>query len=119
MSSITYRYEQNYSFIKKGIKHTIKENVIDGNKGLTVMYLEKKGDDFYKIYIKEMEKDKFEVIEKIGEQEQPKQMISEKDLLKTLKKHKLETIINYISNERGTYKGKKVSKKAIKISGYN
>ena len=35
-----------------------------------------------------------------------------------LKTHKLETIINYIYKERGTYKGKKVSKKVIKIAGY-
>jgi hypothetical protein len=118
MSSITYRYEQNYSFIKKGIKHTIKESVIDGAKGMTVMFLEKKGEDFYKMYVKEIEKDKFEIIEKKGEEEQPKETISEKDLLKLLKKYKLDTIINYISNERGTYKGKSVSKKAIKLAGY-
>ena len=31
MSGVTYRYEQSYSFMKKGIKHTIRENVIDGN----------------------------------------------------------------------------------------
>jgi len=61
MSSITYRYEQNYSFVKKGIKHTIKESVIDGSKGLSLVFLEKKGEDFYKMYAKETEKDKFEV----------------------------------------------------------
>ena len=118
MSGVTYRYEQSYSFMKKGVKHTIKESVIDGNKGLSVMFLEKKGDEFYKMYVKEIEKDKFELVEKKGEQEQPVQMINEKDLMKMLKQHKLETIINYISKERGTYKGKKVSKKAIKIAGY-
>jgi hypothetical protein len=104
--------------MKKGIKHTIKENVIDGDKGLTVMFLEKKGEEFYKVYIKETEKDKFEVVEKKGEKEEPVQTVSEKDVLKMLKTHKLETIINYITKERGTYKGKKVSKKAIKIAGY-
>jgi hypothetical protein len=118
MSGVTYRYEQSYSFMKKGVKHTIKENVIDGSKGLTIMFLEKKGDEFYKMYAKEVEKDKFEVVEKKGEEEQPKQMVSEKDLLKMLKAHKLETISNYMTKERGTYKGKKVSKKAIKIAGY-
>ena len=118
MSGVTYRYEQSYSFMKKGVKHTIKESVIDGNKGLSVMFLEKKGDEFYKMFVKEIEKDKFELVEKKGEEEQPAQTINEKDLMKMLKQHKLETIINYISKERGTYKGKKVSKKAIKIAGY-
>ena len=118
MSGVTYRYEQNYSFMKKGIKHTIKETVIDGVKGLSVMFLEKKGDDFYKLYVKETEKDKFELSEKKGNDEQPKQNINEKELLKLLKSHKLETILNYINKERGTYKGKKVSKRAIKIAGY-
>jgi hypothetical protein len=118
MSSITFRYEQNYSFVKKGIKHTIKESVIDGTKGITIMFLEKKGDEFYKMYVKEIEKDKFEIIEKKGEDEQPKETISEKELIKLLKKYKLDTIINYLSNERGTYKGKQVSKKVIKLAGY-
>jgi hypothetical protein len=118
MSSVTYRYEQSYSFTKKGIKTTIKESVIDGSKGLSVIFLEKKGDEFYKLYAKETEKDKFEITEKKGEVEQPSQNVNEKDLLKMLKTHKLETIINYITKERGTYKGKKVSIKAIKLSGY-
>jgi hypothetical protein len=118
MSSITYRYEQNYSFVKKGIKHTIKESVIDGSKGLSLVFLEKKGEEFYKMYAKETEKDKFEVSEKKGEKEEPVKTVSEKELIKMLKEHKLDTIINFITKERGTYKGKKVSKKAIKISGY-
>ena len=118
MSGVTYRYEQSYSFMKKGVKHIVKENVIDGIKGLSIMFLEKKGDNFYKIYVKEVEKNKFEVAEKKDEDEKPKKIIDEKELIKMLKTHKLETIINYISKERGTYKGKKVSKKVIKIAGY-
>jgi hypothetical protein len=118
MSGITFRYEQSYSFMKKGIKHTIKENVIDGPKGVTIMFLEKKGDEFYKMYAKEVEKDNYEVAEKKGETEQPLRNVNEKELIKMLKEHKLDTIVNYMTKERGTYKGKKVSKKAIKISGY-
>lgn len=108
MSGVTYRYEQNYSFKKKGVPHTIKENVIDGNKGLTVLFLEKKGDDFYKIYAKEIKNDEFEITEKVGETEKPSQTVDEKGLIKMLKTHNLGTIINYISKERGTYKGKKI-----------
>lgn len=118
MSSVTFRHEDVKSFKKNGIKNTIKEKIIDGATGLTIMYLEKKGDDFYKLYVKELEKDKFEITEKKGEVEEPKTIISEKNLLKMLKTHKLENMINYISNDRGTYKGKKVSKKIIKIKGY-
>jgi len=118
MSSVTYRYEQSYSFLKKGVKHSIKEQVIDGAKGLSVMYLEKKGEEFYKFYVRETEKDKFELTEKKGEVEQAPKIISEKDLLKMLKEKKLEAILNYVTKERGSYKGKKVSKKALKIKGY-
>jgi len=117
MSQVTYRYEQNYSFQKKGVKHTVKEQVIDGSLGLTVMYLEKKGDEFYKLYAKETEKEKFELKEKKGEKEEDK-VITLKDLLKMLKDKKLDTIINYINKERGTYKGKEVSAKVIKLKGY-
>jgi len=118
MSGITYRYDQSFSFLKKGEKNTVKESVIDGPKGLTVIFLEKKGEEFYKIYVKEIEKNKYEITEKINETENEKQFIDEKELLKILKNHKLDIVINYITKERGTYKGKKVSQKAIKISGY-
>jgi hypothetical protein len=119
MSSVTYRYEQSYSFLKKGIKHTIREQVIDGSKGLSVMFLEKKGDEFYKMYAKETEKDKFEVEEKKNETEEPIKTISEKELLKVLSSKKLDAIVNYITKERGTYKGKKITKKALKVKGYD
>lgn len=119
MSAVKFRYDQNYSFIKKGIKHTIKENVIDGDKGLSVMFLHKQGEDsFYKLYAKEVEKDKYEIIEKNNEIEEAPITINEKELLKKLKDRKLETIINYINKDRGTYKGTKVSKVAIKLKGY-
>jgi len=123
-STVTYRYEQSYAFKKKGVKHSIKEQVIDGAKGLTVMYLEKTGDDFYRMYAKEDENNKnsFELEEKKGEADEPKRTINEKELLKLLKDRKLETMINYITKERGTYKilnrisggARKASKKASK-----
>jgi hypothetical protein len=42
MSKPAYRYEQSYQFLKKGIKHTIREQVVDGEKGLSIMFLKKK-----------------------------------------------------------------------------
>ena len=81
------------------------------------MFLEKTGDEFYKMYAKETEKNKFDLIETKGDKEETTS-IDEKTLLKLLKDRKLDGIITFITKERGTYKGKKVSKKAIKIKGY-
>jgi hypothetical protein len=108
MSSVTYRYNQGYSFLKKGVKHTIKETLIDGATGLTISFLEKTGDKFYKIYIKELKKDEFEINEKKDETDLPVKMINEKELVKILKEHKLDIMLNYLNKERGTYKGKAV-----------
>jgi hypothetical protein len=119
MSTVTYRYEQNYSFLKKGVKNTIKEQVIDGPKGLSVMFLKKEGDNFYKLYAKETEKDKIVVQEKEGNTDKPEQIVTLKELLKILKTQKLDSIINYISKERGMYKGKPMSGKKILIGGYS
>jgi hypothetical protein len=108
MSSVTYRYNQGYSFLKKGIKHTIKETLIDGTSGLTISFLEKSGDKFYKFYIKELKKDEYEVKEKKDQTDLPVKTINEKELMKLLKEHKLDIMLNYLNKERGTYKGKVV-----------
>jgi hypothetical protein len=104
MSSVIYRYNQGYSFLKKGVKHTIKETLIDGATGLSISLLEKTGDKFYKIYIKELKKDEFEIKEKKDEPDLPVKMINEKELVKILKEHKLDIMLNYLNKERGTYK---------------
>ena len=110
MSKPTYRYEQSYQFLKKGVKHTVREQVVDGEKGLSIMFLKKVGEEFYKFYAKETGKDTFSIKEKVGDKESEKVM-SEKDLLKMLKSEKLEGIINFVTKERGTYKNKRVSLK--------
>ena len=95
MSTVTYRYENSNSFKKKGVKYTIKENLIDGEKGLSFMFLKKEGDkSFRKIYVKEDESKKgsYSVTEKIGEKEDTKDGITEKDLLKMLTKEKWSRI---------------------------
>ena len=108
MSTIKYSYKQNFSFVKKGVKNTIKEQVIDGDKGLSLMFLKKEGDaKFYKVYVKEEEKDKFIVKEKKDDKETEK-TVDMKELTKMLKTLKLDTITNYVTKERGTYKGKRV-----------
>jgi hypothetical protein len=117
MSEVTYRYEQSYGFKKKGVKHTIKEQVIDGPRGLTVKYLKLVDKEFYSMFAKEIEKNKFEFTEKKGDTE-TKEEIDSKTLMKKLKELKLTKIIEFITDERGTYNGKKVSKVAIKVKGY-
>jgi hypothetical protein len=117
MSTVNYRYEQSFSFKKKGIKNTVREQVIDGQTGLSIMYLKKEGDDkFYKIYVREDEKNKnnFILKEKKNEDPEIEKQINDKDLSKLLKTLKLDVISNYVSNERGTYKGRKVTKKITK-----
>ena len=44
MSTVTYRHEQSHSYKKKGIKHTIKEKLTDG-EFLTLSFLKKVGED--------------------------------------------------------------------------
>ena len=127
MSTVTYRHEQNHSYKKKGVKHTIKEKLTDG-EFLTLSFLKKVGDDeknFYKLTVKETAKDKFSVREKKGASESEKEM-SLKDFLALLKKEKdLAFAVTYMTKERGTYKAKylalkngtkKVSKKVSKKS---
>ena len=114
MSSVTYRYEQSYGFKKKGVKHSIKEQVIDGPEGVSVMYLKKEGEeDFYKLYAKESGKDKYHIKEQKGKEEEERD-VSEKDLLKMLEKLKLDSVVKYITKERGNYKGLADSKKPSK-----
>jgi hypothetical protein len=108
MSKPTYRYENSFKFLKKGVMHTVKEQVIDGPKGLTIMFLKKIGDEFYKLYAVEKEKGSYEIKEKINDKESTNQ-VDDKGLLKMLKSEKLEGVINYVTKERGTYKNRKIS----------
>ena len=120
MSAVTYRHENNHSFKKKGVKHTIREKLTDG-EFLTLSFLRKIGDaekDFYKLTVKETSKDKFSVREKKGATESPEKVLSLKDFIAMLKKDKdLAFAVNYLTKERGTYKAKylaSLSKKTLK-----
>lgn len=108
-SNVVFRYSQESKFKKNGIKNTIKEKITEGDKGFFFVYLKKEGDKFYKIYAKETEKNKFNIVEKIDEKETTSD-VSDKELLKILKTHKVESVIDYMTKGRGTYKGKKSSK---------
>jgi hypothetical protein len=112
MSTVNYRYEQSFSFKKKGVKNTIRENVMDGSKkGLTIYYMKKEGDDkYYSVSISEdlENKDKFKMVEKVNDENKEK-VIDIKELNKLLKTLKLDVISNYVSNERGMYKGRRIA----------
>jgi adenylate kinase/ribonuclease R len=117
MSTVFYRIENNLSKVIDNVKHVIKSNLIDGEKGLSFSFLEKKGDSFYRVNVKELEDKSFEVKEKKGDKEEVKKL-SEADVMNMVKKDKNLTFVNdYVSKDRKKFlKGgkKKKSKKGSK-----
>ena len=117
MSGPAFRFENSKSFRLKGVKHLVKESIIDGEKGLSFVLTKKEGDKFHRLFVKETSKDKFEVKEKVDEKETNKE-IDMAELKKMLKSNKdLEFVKEYVEKERGSYKGgakKKGSKKSSK-----
>ena len=125
MSGPVFRHEYQRKTNNKGVQELIKENLMDGEKGLSFLLTKKVGDKFYRINVREIEKDKFEVKEKIDEEETTKE-IDMKELVKIIKLNKdLSFVKNYIDNERSNFQGgamkisykkasKKVSKKVLK-----
>ena len=54
MNNVTNRHESTYSFKRNGVKHVVKENIIDGEKGLSFYYSKKLGyNKFYSINVKQ------------------------------------------------------------------
>ena len=43
--TVTYRHENSYSYKKKGVKHTLKESITDGDLGMSFYFLKKVGDN--------------------------------------------------------------------------
>ena len=125
MSTVFYRVENNLSKVIDNVKHVVKSNIIDGTKGLSFSFLEKKGDSFYKVSAKQLEDKTFEIKEKKNDKEDVKNL-SEADVMKMVKKDKNLTFVNdYVSKDRKKFlKGgkrksskksstKKVSKKKV------
>ena len=109
MSTVTYRHDNNYSFKKGGVKHVIKENIIDGEKGLSFHFLKKVGDkDFQSISVREVENDKFSVRVKKGENEPVDTEVDMKELSAMIKKDaNLKFVDDFLKSDRGSYKGRK------------
>ena len=105
MSGPAFRFENSKSFRVKGVKHLVKESIIDGEKGLSFVLTKKEGEKFHRVFVKETSKDKFELKEKVDEKESTKE-IDMAELKKMLKSNKdLEFVKAYVENERGSYKG--------------
>jgi len=113
MSTVVYRHESSLSTVKNNVKHTVKSSLIDGAKGLSFSFLEKKGEKFYKINAKQSEDKTFVVSEKKDDNEE-KNTMKEADVMKMVKKDKnLKFVDDYVSKERKNYLkgGKKSSKR--------
>ena len=122
MSSLTYRHENTSVKKIKGVNHKIYEKITDGTdkeKGLSIYYFSKAGEDdskFYSFDVKQTDTDKFVVKEKKADKESSSDVDS-KGLVTLVKANKHlgefgDHLVNYLSKERGTYKGVKASKKA-------
>ena len=112
MSSVLYRHENNKSMIKDGKKIVIKESIIDGNKGLSFLFLEKEGDEFYRIIARKLDNGEFEIKEKKKDNEEKKNL-KESEVMKMLSSNKkLKFVLDYLNNERKKYiKGGKTTQK--------
>ena len=101
MSTITFRHESSRMEEDSKGKHLVKENITDGEKGLSIMFLKKEAGDFYKFYIKEnKETGKYEGTEKKGEDEKEITM-SSADLKKYVSANKyLHFAKDYMDNPK-------------------
>jgi hypothetical protein len=122
MSTVTYRYENSLQRKVDGTSHTMKESIIDGEKGISFSFTKKMGEkDFYKVIVKEVEADKFLVTERMDDKKNDnvtkETEMNAADLMKMLKENKdLKFVLDYMTKDRKKQKGgaKKGSKKAAK-----
>ena len=108
MSTVTYRHDNAFSFKRNGVKHVIKENIIDGEKGLSFHFLKKVGDkEFFSITVRQTEEDKFSVRTKKGEKQEDSD-VNMVGLMKLIKANKdLDFVNQFLTKERGSYKGRR------------
>jgi len=102
MSTVTFRHELSTTDKNsKNEKRTIKESIIDGPLGLSVMYLKKEGGSFYRLSVKEdKETGKYVGTEKKDEDEKEINM-SMADFKKMVSANKhLHFVKEYIDNRR-------------------
>ena len=116
-STVVYRFEHNLSVVKDGEKHVVRKNIIDGQKGLSFHFLEKKGEKkFYKITVKELESGEFEVKEKKNDGDETKKNVNHKDMMKMLDDKNLSFVKDYVTKERKKYNKAKAKRSRRKSS---
>jgi hypothetical protein len=119
MSTVKYRHEFNKTFMVDGVKHLVKEKLIDGSSnGLSFELTLKEGNKFHRVSVKQLEENKYLVKEKIDEKNIPDKDFSLTDLKKMIKDNKnLGFVQDFLKNNKTSMKGgtKKKSKKASKI----
>ena len=114
MSTVTFRHEKSRSEkTKKGNKTVKRENLIDGEKGISFTFLHKDGDDekkFYKVSVRSDDGKKFSVMEKKGDKETTKEM-TKAEVEKMVKADKnLEFAHLYMTKGASALKGAKGKK---------
>ena len=118
MSTVTYRYEENKSLIKDGVKHTIRKSVIDGaTKGLSFYLIQIDNDQFNKIDVKESENNKF-ILTKTVNKDEKVTNITFSDVQELIKKNKdLLFVKEYIESNQYKQSKESSSKKSSKKGG--
>jgi hypothetical protein len=121
MSVVVYRYEHNKQFKKNNIGYTYKKSIIDGGKGLTFSFVKKEDNTFYRINVREISKDKFNVKEKKNDVEsntdktmsELKKIISDNKDLVFVKDYLEKERSLYMKDEQSGTVEKKSSKKLV------
>jgi len=121
MSTVVFRHEYNNAYkTKNGDKVSVKEYMLDGERGISFSFLKKEGEKaFYRVSVKENSPDNFSVKEKKNDKESESTMTLS-ELQKLLKNDDLKFVTNYMK-ERSKYNpklkgGKKRSRKSSKKS---
>ena len=106
MSTVKYRREDNLSYRKDGVKHVVKESIIDGEKGLSFHYLMKSGDNqFHSITVRQ-DGDKYSVRQKVDDKSEEMEL-DLTGLNKMIKDSKeLDFVSDYLKN-RSKYNGRR------------
>ena len=114
MSNVTYRHDNSYCFKKKGVKHVMKESIIDGEKGLSFHFLKKIGEEyFFSITVRQTGDDVFSVLTKTFIRQYQETLYDKQeesdvnivDLMKLIKANKdLDYVNHFLTKERNKYK---------------
>ena len=113
-NTLTYRHSQSFTKLIKGVKHAIKEDLMDGKKGLSFHYMNKVGDSkFFSITVRQTSEDNFSVRSKTDDNQSDTD-VNMVGLMKIIKDNKdLDFVNKYLTDERGKY-GARMRKAAIK-----